>query len=513
MFLGGAHRSTPARCMLILMIFLTVLTSTRAAWAGLPGGGTPAATAGPVTWKICEPPPVCFISKEAKDQWAKDNHCRFLEDVCDKSTPDNKGAKPEDQGFWGDMWDGVKSGLTYGYQFVKGLFEGLKGQVTDLINMISNVGDVVSGLIDLGKSFYSDPKGTIVQLGELLGQEAVDTLTKATQCGAYDLGKVIGGYVSPAIVLKLSSRLTKYAGKLADAVKTIKHDLGCASFAAGTPVLTPDGPLPIERIAVGQLVASRNENSFADAPRAVEQLFGRVAPSYRLLQTDRGTLTLTDEHPLWVQGKGWTEAQEIAVDDVIAGSQGDALVQSNQAVAKPLRVYNFTVASTHNYFVGGEGIWAHNAKCVLPMPYKAAKSPSKYLIGASDGGPGAWTSISRPDTPAYRFEKQVTGAPANVEYRVNGVNFDGFDAKTGALLDAKNYTIDNPLVKGEPDFLVDKLKKDAVIQAKDQLAAAGGKPIEWHVSNQKAADTLRDLFAQSPDTAKIKVIFTPDIVN
>jgi hypothetical protein len=47
------------------------------------------------------------------------------------------------------------------------------------------------------------------------------------------------------------------------------------------------------------------------------------------------------------------------------------------------------------------------------------KCPSGYRIGASDGGPGKWAEINRKDTKANRYEKQVTGAPNNIEWHVS----------------------------------------------------------------------------------------------
>lgn len=369
----AACRSVPrplwTRLLLLWLMLAIGCGPLGHAWAAgpvstpAPGSGPISGPGGGIVWKICNPPPQCFGSKEAKEKWAKDNNCRFIEEVCDQTTPDkdNKGAKPEDQGFWGDLWSSVKGGVTYGYEFVKGMFAGLKDQVTDIVKLITNADDVIKGLVQLGKAFYDDPKATLAMLADMLGQEAVDTITKATQCGAYDLGKVIGTYVSPAFALKLAQRLTKYSGKLADASKALKHEYGCASFAAGTLVLTPQGMLPIERITAGQQVLSRNENNFVDRAQEVTRTLGRVAPTHRVLTTDRGVLRLTDEHPLWVQGKGWTEAAEVKEDDVIAGEQGDSLVQSNQAMPQPLRVYNFTVDRTPNYFVGNAGMWVHNA--------------------------------------------------------------------------------------------------------------------------------------------------------
>ncbi len=110
-----------------------------------------------------------------------------------------------------------------------------------------------------------------------------------------------------------------------------------------------------------------------------------------------------------------------------------------------LQVFNLTVANDSSYFVGDERVWAHNATCTVRVPYQSPRSPSNFAVGASDGGPGAWSSITRPDTDAYRYQERITGAPRGVEYNVNGVNFDGYDADRDVLLDAKHWTQECPL--------------------------------------------------------------------
>jgi len=515
MFLSTTRVGFAQRCLLICMILVMLLTALLPVHTALAAQQTQPLSPAPsaIKWEICKVDGICFGSKKAREDHAKQYNCRFLEDVCEAGGVDNQGAPPGDQGFWGGLWDGIKSTLVHGYNFVRGFFEGMKGQIGDLIDLISNPKEVISGLVELGKAFYNDPKGTIEKIGELLGQEAVDAITKASQCGSYNLGKVVGSYASPAVMLKLASRLTKYAGKLSDAVRSIKADLGCASFAPGTLVMTPNGPEPIERISVGQLVDSRNETSFAEKAREVEQVFSRIAPTHRLLHTDLGMLRVTDEHPLWVQGKGWTEAHAIVEDDVIAGQRSDVLVIDNKKVNRPLRVHNFSVARTPSYFVGPDWVWAHNAKCALPKPYRATPSQSNYKLGASDGGPGVWFAVPRGNSKpsAYNYEKQVTGAPRNVEYRVGKVNFDGFDSKSGTLIDAKNFTELNGLLKENDPERVELFQKIAVLDARRQLKAAGTTPIEYHVSNQRAVKALTELFKK--EEINIKVIFTPDIVN
>lgn len=509
--------------LLVLCAFaLAALMPAHADGPAAAAAGPPAASPG-VKWKICDPVGFCFISKEAKEKHSNEHGCKFIEDVCEGPQADNKGANADDKPFWGDrLWQVVTKDnpVVYGYNFVKGLLTGLKDQLVDLWDFVTNIGDVMGGLAELGKAFYNDPKGTIALLGELLGNDAVDTLTRATRCGAYDLGKVIGSYVSPAVALKLATKLVKYGGKMDDAVKAVKRDFRCASFAASTLIYTASGLVSIDSIAVGQHVFSRSERTWADALQPVTQVFERTAPTHRRLRTEYETLRLTDEHPLWVQGQGWTEAKDVKEDDVIAAEQGDVLVRANDAVARPLKVHNFSVAHTSNYFAGAGGVWAHNAGCDLPNPYRAPPSPSNYEIGASDGGNGAWMEMPRPDTPNFRFEKQVTGAPNNIEYNVpvtgntKGVNFDGYDAERGVLLDAKHYTDANPLVSPSTPLVVkESFTADLTAEARRQLAAANGSKIEWHVSNDKAADAIRVLFAQDASLKKITIIFTPDIVN
>lgn len=364
-------RSEFGRWVLLYMVALMLCVAPVGAALGqivLPGNGggggmTPAPGSGGGIKLICNMPGTC-PTKQAREEYAKKNNCQFPEDVCEKPTADDdhKGANERDKGFWGTLWNSVKGSVTYGYEFVKGVVAGLKGQIADLWNMVTNPGEVISGLVELGKSFFKDPKGTMQALGQMLGQEAVDTFTRATQCGAYDLGKVIGSYVSPAFGLKMATNLTKFSGKLDDAAKALRREYGCASFATGTLVLTADGLKPIESVAVGQRVGSRNENSFADRSQRVTDVFSRHAPSYRRLVTELDQFQVTEEHPLWLQGKGWTEARELVPGDVIAGSQGDAMVLANDLIRQSLRVYNFSVEHTPNYFVGSGQVWAHNAK-------------------------------------------------------------------------------------------------------------------------------------------------------
>ena len=131
------------------------------------------------------------------------------------------------------------------------------------------------------------------------------------------------------------------------------------SFAAGTP----DGKVNIESLIKGNTVLSRARLSYDDKPQRIEKTFGRTAPHYYQLSTEFGAIKVTEEHPMWKQGIGWTEAQYLKVDDVVASADGDVLILGNEKIDKPLQVYNFSVENTPSYFAGTGKLWVHNAKC------------------------------------------------------------------------------------------------------------------------------------------------------
>ena len=80
-------------------------------------------------------------------------------------------------------------------------------------------------------------------------------------------------------------------------------------FAAGTPLLTPDGAKPIEQFKVGDLLLSAPEDD-PDGPvtaRRVEEVFQRIGRVVELCVGGQ-TIRTTHEHPFYVEGKGWKQA-------------------------------------------------------------------------------------------------------------------------------------------------------------------------------------------------------------
>ena len=226
-----------------------------------------------------------------------------------------------------------------------------------------------------------------------------ETATKNQEGGINNAGRVAGfildtliGVVNPCNapgnVGKAIRALNaiKSAGDLLNAVDSYKKgdtagtvmntlsaalnvlDLFGACFAAGTPLLTPNGAKLIEDIQIGDLVLSRSEHdSEGDVvARRVATVFQAYSP---LLDLHIGgqVIRTTAQHPFWVVGIGWTQAQQIERGQFLLGANGErTAVDAIIGPTSPAPVFNLEVEVYHTYLVGGESwnfsIWAHNTR-------------------------------------------------------------------------------------------------------------------------------------------------------
>lgn len=428
-------------------------------------------------------------------------------------TSSNSQTAPADQTILGRVWNELRGLASDAYEFVRGFWDGIKDQIGDLVAAITDPVETARGIYELAMAFLEDPIGTAQTIGAALGHD----LSQLVDCGAYDRGRVLGSYVSPAFMLKLASKLAHFGrAGLQEAADLTKRELGCASFAGDTVVWIGDRSVPIRTLQPGASLASRNDRTYLDSSRVVTRTFERRVSAYHEIETEASRFAVTEEHPLWVQGRGWTAVRDIEVGAPIATLVGDTLVLSNRRVDEALQVFNLSVANDESYFVGDERVWAHNATCTVRLPYHPPRSPSNFALGATDGGPGTWSSISRPDSDAYRYQERITGAPRGVEYNVNGVNFDGYDAQRDVLLDAKHWTQECPLgdrCRSEP--LKQALARKLIEEATRQLNATRSSriPIEWRVVDEEMAlrisSILDDAIQSQDDRSRITVIFTP----
>jgi hypothetical protein len=260
------------------------------------------------------------------------------------------------------------------------------------VPIVSTAIDVASAAT--GRDFYDGGR-------KMTGAERLTIL------GGAALGLIPGAGIAAKIGLKQAIKATtkaKPASKIDNAVGAAcpirRH-----SFLAGTLVLLADGTTkPIEEVAVGDEVLATDPETGETAAKPVTDLLGSQGLK-RLVaitvdgDTD-GPLIATGIHPFWVDGRGWTDAEDLYPGEQLRQADGDlvavrAVRMWDQA---DTRVYNFTVADLHTYYVlADEPVLVHNA---------GGKDPCGQ--GAAEAGPAAVRNAHLAGS-----KHPVTGVPFN----------------------------------------------------------------------------------------------------
>ena len=147
-------------------------------------------------------------------------------------------------------------------------------------------------------------------------------------------------------------------------------------FAAGTPVHTNHGEVPIEKIAEGDEVESRNvETGTVEIERVTELIPPHKGILLEMrIEGERAPLRPSLAHPFWVKRgdsePDWIPADHMRIGDLVQSLQGAwRRVVSITPVEGQETVYNFTVANDHDYFVGETGLLVHNSSNCYCRPY------------------------------------------------------------------------------------------------------------------------------------------------
>lgn len=162
----------------------------------------------------------------------------------------------------------------------------------------------------------------------------------------------------------------------------------CNCFTGETLVHTEAGPMPISNIEPGQYVRAYDETTGEIAEGRVLTTLKRTVDGILLIHLADDVLGITREHPLYVEDRGWTEAQHIHVGDLLHTLSGELReVLRIEPKGGEFTVYNFAVANHHNYFVAEGQILVHNV-CPVPPPagggiYSFMLTDGKKYIGST----------------------------------------------------------------------------------------------------------------------------------
>jgi len=119
-----------------------------------------------------------------------------------------------------------------------------------------------------------------------------------------------------------------------------------ACFVAGTLILTTAGLLAIEKLRAGDKVLAADPESFEVGEKTILEAFERKVYKLVHLTINGEKIVTTDNHPFYVQGRGFIKAEGLFVGDKLISVDGkDLIVETHdiEQCEKPITVYNFKV--------------------------------------------------------------------------------------------------------------------------------------------------------------------------
>src|SRR5205085_8011420 len=139
-----------------------------------------------------------------------------------------------------------------------------------------------------------------------------------------------------------------------------------ACFAAGTRVLTLDGPRAIESIRVGDRVLSQDTTTGLLTFQPVVAVHRNDPQPTLRVTLDDETIVATGIHRFWKAGKGWTMARDLKAGDRLRVIGGTIEVRAIEADATQ-PVYNLDVAENRDFFAGTKDLLVHDFSFVQPV--------------------------------------------------------------------------------------------------------------------------------------------------
>jgi hypothetical protein len=126
-------------------------------------------------------------------------------------------------------------------------------------------------------------------------------------------------------------------------------------FAAGTPVWTETGLVPIENISVGDRVLAKDVETGELTYKTVLQTTVRPPKELMTLRFGDESVVCTGGHRFWNSGQGWSKARDLVPQTLLHTVTGNAPVWSAKN-GQTGETFNLVVADFHTYFVGKTGL-------------------------------------------------------------------------------------------------------------------------------------------------------------
>lgn len=204
---------------------------------------------------------------------------------------------------------------------------------------------------------YYDPRTSVCQTAAPLPDNYLDDLANADAetFSSLHLNVYSYGYQNPTTYSELDNRWEKTAWD----VIGVGRDQ--SSFIEGTVVATDNGYTEIQYVDGDDVVWGVDESNEALGEYSVGEVFHRIAFELTLITVGDHEIGATHEHPFWVEGKGWVQAEDLTVGDSLVSCDGTSRkITETTCQEGVFPVFNFEVTQVHNYCVGPLAILVHN---------------------------------------------------------------------------------------------------------------------------------------------------------
>ena len=460
---------------------------------------------------------------KAKDDFYKQYD--YLKPECEKSNWEKFCDKLEDVGEWcKEHWkeivlaievivavaclfvpglQGIGTGILIGA--LKGaLTGGLIGGITSMLTGGSFLEGFAQGALDgaiMGGALggVGGIAGKFITCGSKLGN-AIQTTAKVSGTisngmDGFDMLSMGLGMIDPDNPLTaLNNKLHQsdiYNG-FQMGVSMLSSFSGAASqnmacFIAGTMVLTTAGLVAIENIKAGDVVISTNPDTLETASKTVLETYVRKVDKLVHLTINGEEIVTTDNHPFYVQGRGFINAGSLLVGDKLISVNGEDLFVEKHYIEEtdvPVDVYNFQVEDHHTYFVGESAVWVHNDMC---QPQNVPDGMGQYK-DKKGHHPMAKKAFEGAEGYDYTQALSISSEKLLKDFDVKHSTITGKQAslyrefaKTGKELtmnEMKNIEIKAMVQSGVPKEYATKTVNSAIKQLKDSGITAPVK-IPW----------------------------------
>lgn len=172
------------------------------------------------------------------------------------------------------------------------------------------------------------------------------------------------------------------SGVMAGSMKYVSQELGLVQcFVSGTIVSTASCTKNIEDIQVGDKVWATNPETGETELKEVTQLFRGQTDEWVHVFAGEEEIVCTPGHPFYLPEKGWINAGDLRVGDVLVTLEGSSIIIERiyrEQLETPETTYNFEVEDFHTYYVGDQEFLVHN-KCDKLKTNKEASEAAESL--------------------------------------------------------------------------------------------------------------------------------------